>query len=105
MNYYKNGKLNTIFNVNANQRSNMWLIQAGMHSILTSTLAVEKGLDASFCKCFFYNTSIHSNILRKAARNSSNIAFLLGLGYKDNSKHQYKSNVPKPNLNEIVKWR
>ena len=51
--YYKNGRLNTIFNVNANQKSNMWLIQAGMHSILTSTLAVEKGLDASFCKCFF----------------------------------------------------
>ena len=103
--YYKNGKLNTIFNVNANQRSNMWLIQAGMHSILTSTLAVEKGLDASFCKCFFYNTSIHSNILRKAARNSSNIAFLLGLGYKDDSKHQYKSYVPKPKINEIVKWQ
>ena len=39
--YYKNGRLNTIFNVNANQKSNMWLIQAGMHSILTSTLAVE----------------------------------------------------------------
>tara|TARA_B100000902_G_scaffold337547_1_gene338520 strand:- start:293 stop:1051 length:759 start_codon:yes stop_codon:yes gene_type:complete len=103
--YYKNGRLNTIFDVNANQQSNMWLIQAGMHSILTSTLAIEKGLDASFCKCFFYNTNIHSNILRKAAKNSSNIAFLLGLGYKDDSKHQYKSYVPKPTLDEIVKWR
>ena len=103
--YYKNGRLNTIFNVNANQKSNMWLIQAGMHSILTSTLAVEKGLDASFCKCFFYNTNIHSNILRKASEKSSNIAFLLGIGYKDDNKHQYKSYVPKPKINEIVKWR
>ena len=103
--YYKNGRLNTIFNVNANTKSNMWLIQAGMHSILTSTLAVEKGLDASFCKCFFYNTNIHSNILRKASKKSSNIAFLLGIGYKDDSKHQYKSYVPKPNLNEIIKWQ
>lgn len=103
--YYKNGRLNTIFNVNANQRSNMWLIQAGMHSILTSTLAIEKGLDASFCKCFFYNTHIHSNILRKAAKNYEGIAFLLGIGYGDYSKHQYKSYVPKPNLDEIVKWR
>ena len=103
--YYKNGRLNTIFNVNANQKSNMWLIQAGMHSILTSTLAVEKGLDASFCKCFFYNTNIHSNILRKASEKSSNIAFLLGIGYKDDNKHQYKSYVPKPTLDEIVKWQ
>ena len=103
--YYKDGKLNETFNVNDTQRSNMWLIQAGMHSILTSILAVEKGLDASFCKCFFYNTSIHSNILRKAAKHRNNIAFLLGLGYKDDSKHQYKSNVIKPTLDEIVKWQ
>jgi len=103
--YYKNGKVNEVFNVNASARSNMWLIQAGMHSIMTATLAVDKGLDASFCKCFFYNTSIHSNILRKAAKKSSNIAFLLGIGYKDHSKYHYKSLVPKAQYNEIVKWR
>ena len=103
--YYKNGRVSKIFNLNQSKRSNMWLIQAGMHSILTATLAVEKGLDASFCKCFFYNTNIHSNILRKAVKNSSNIAFLLGIGYKDHSKYQYKSMVPKAKLNEIVKWR
>ena len=54
--YYKNGRVSKIFNLNQSKRSNMWLIQAGMHSILTATLAVEKGLDASFCKCFFYLT-------------------------------------------------
>lgn len=103
--YYQNGKLHSVFNVNANQRSNMWLIQAGMHSIITSALALDNGLDASFCKCFFYNTSIHSNILRKAKRRPGDIAFLLGLGYKDSKKYHYKSNVPKPTLDEIVKWQ
>ena len=100
--YYKNGKIKSLFNVK--EPTSMWLIQAGMHSIITSALAVEKGLDASFCKCYFYNTNIHSNILRKASRGSNNIAFLLGLGFKDEVKYQYKSHVPKPNLNEIVKW-
>ena len=45
-----------------NKKINMWLIQAGMHRIITSMLAVEKGLDASFCKCFFYNTNIFIQI-------------------------------------------
>jgi len=103
--YYKKGKLNEVFNVNANSRSNMWLIQAGMHSMITAALAVEKGLSASFCKCFFYNTNIHSNILRRAAEKSSNIAFILGIGYKDDSKYHYSSMVPKAEYDEIVIWR
>jgi len=74
--YYKNGKIKSLFNVK--EPTSMWLIQAGMHSIITSALAVEKGLDASFCKCYFYNTNIHSNILRKASTGNNNIAFLLG---------------------------
>ena len=77
--YYKTGKLRSVFNVNNNTRSNMWLIQAGMHGIITSMLAVDKGLDASFCKCFFYNTHIHSNIMRKARASADNIAFTLGI--------------------------
>jgi hypothetical protein len=100
--YYRNGKLNALFKVK--EPNSMWLIQAGMHSIITSALAVEKGLDASFCKCYFYNTNIHSNILRKASTGNNNIAFLLGLGFKDEVKYQYKSHVPKANLDEIVKW-
>ena len=83
----------------------MWLIQAGMHSMVTSTLAVEKELDVSFCKCFFYNTHIHSNILRKAVKRSNNIAFLLGIGFKDETKHHYKTYVSKAKVDEIVKWR
>ncbi len=104
-NYFKKGRLDEIFDVDNSKRSNMWLIQAGMHSILTTAFAVEKGIDASFCKCYFYNTHIHSNILRKAVKKSDNIAFLLGLGFKDESKHQYKTYVSKAKVDEIVKWR
>jgi len=65
---------------------------------------MERGLDASFCKCYFYNTHIHSNILRKAVKKTNDIAFLLGIGYKDETKHQYKTYVPKADIDEIVKW-
>lgn len=102
--YYKKGRLNQVFDVEVNIKNNMWLIQSGMHSILTTAFALEKGLDASFCKCFFYNTHIHSNILRKAAKKTNNIAFLLGIGYKDETKHQYKTYVPKADIDEIIKW-
>ena len=54
---------------------------------------------------FFYNTHIHSNILRKSSKNKNDIAFLLGIGYGDNTKHQYKGWVKKPLVNEIVKWK
>ena len=87
-----------------NKNNGMWLIQSGIHGILTSVFAIEKGLDASFCKCYFYNNYIHTNILRKANRDSNNIAFLLGLGYKDESKHHYESKVTKAKINEVIKW-
>ena len=103
--YYKKGRLQDVFNVDTNKGNGMWLIQSGMHGILTSAFAIEKGLDASFCKCYFYNTYLHTNILRKSIKKSNNIAFLLGLGYKDESKHQYESKVIKAKLDEIVKWR
>ena len=57
-----------------------------------------------FCKCYIYNSNIHTNILRKALKNSNDIAFLLGIGYADTTKHQYKSWVKIPTLDEIVKW-
>jgi len=103
--YYKKGKLEKTFNIDSLKRSSAWMIQAGMHGIITSMLAIEKGLDASFCKCFFYNTHIHSNILRKARTSFDSIAFTLGIGYKDTNKMKYKSFVSKPNINEIIKWR
>lgn len=104
-NYYKTGKMGDIFKLDIKTRKEMWLIQAGMHGIITSSLAIEKGLNASFCKCFFYNTHLHSNILRKAKKSSENIAFLLGIGYPDENKKHYYSNVPKPLTNEIIKWK
>lgn len=102
--YFKKGRLENVFNVDNNKENGMWLIQSGMHGILTSAFAIEKGLDASFCKCYFYNTHIHSNILRKAVKKTNDIAFLLGIGYKDETKHQYKTYVPKADIDEIVKW-
>ena len=103
--YYKKGRLEQVFDVNYQTKSDMWLIQSGMHSIILSALAVEQGLDASFCKCYFYNHHIHTNILRKAKRRPGDIAFLLGLGYGDKEKHNYQSYVEKPLLDEIIKWR
>ena len=103
--YYKKGRLEQVFDVNYQTRSDMWLIQSGMHSIILSALSVEQGLDASFCKCFFYNHHIHTNILRKAKKRPGDIAFLLGLGYEDKEKHTYQSYVEKPLLEEIIKWR
>ena len=101
--YYKSGKVTSIFQTNKPNQG-MWLVQSGMNSIITSMLSVEKGLDVSFCKCYFYNSNIHTNILRKALKNSNDIAFLLGIGYADTTKHQYKSWVKIPTLDEIVKW-
>lgn len=103
--YYKKGRLKQIFDVDSSKGTGMWLIQSGMHSVYTTAFALEKGLDVSFCKCYFYNSNIHSNILRKAVKKSKDIAFLLGIGYKDESKHHYKSMVPKSNIEEIIKWR
>ena len=47
----------------------------------------------------------NTNELRKALKNSNDIAFLLGIGYADNTRHQYKSWIEIPTLDEIVKWK
>ena len=73
--------------------------QDGFYSMVVSLLALEKGLDVSFCKCYFYNENIHSDISLKKGS-----AFLLGIGYKDESKRQYKTWITKPKLDEVVKW-
>ena len=75
--------------------------QCGMHAMVTSMLALEKGLEVSFCKCYFYNENIHSDITLK-----SGSAFLLGIGYKDETKtqHDIKCWITKPKLDEVVKW-
>ena len=103
--YYKTGRLEEVFNIDTLKHSSAWLIQAGMHGIITSMFAIEKGLDVSFCKCYFYNTHIHSNILRKVRKSFDNIAFTLGIGYRDEEMMKYKTWIPKPNTNEIIKWQ
>ena len=76
--------------------------QAGMHAMVTSMLALEKGLDVSFCKCYFYNEKVHSDITLKEGS-----AFLMGIGYRDLKKKQYdiKCWIKKPRLDEVVTWK
>lgn len=102
--YYKSGKLDYLFETSKYVEDGMWLIQAGMHSMVTSMLSIEKGLDVSFCKCFFYNPTTHTHILKKAIKNPLDIAFMLGIGYADMSKYKYKAHIDTPHIDEIVKW-
>tara|TARA_B100000085_G_C18419069_1_gene461889 strand:+ start:72 stop:803 length:732 start_codon:yes stop_codon:yes gene_type:complete len=102
--FFKEGGLENIFKPDVNKDNGMWLIQSGMHGILTTAFAIEKGLDASFCKCYFYNNYMHTNILRKAYKSSKNIAFLLGLGYRDDTKPIYETKITKAKIDEVVKW-
>jgi|TARA_B110000858_G_scaffold198149_1_gene262844 hypothetical protein len=75
-------------------------IQAGMHSMVTSLLSLEKGLDVSFCRCYFYNENIHTDILAKGFP-----PFMLGIGYRDPEMTKWNTNVDKPELSEVVKWQ
>ena len=39
-----------------------WIVQASMHGITTAYLCAEKGLNASFCRCFFYSEFLDNKI-------------------------------------------
>ena len=98
--YFKSGRADKIFNNITKVNKAEFNQQSGMHSMVTTCLALEQGLDVSFCKCYFYNENIHSDILKKQG-----LTFLLGIGYRDENKRHYKSMVPKPDLDEVVKWQ
>ena len=55
----------------------------------------------TFCRCYFYNHLIHTNILRP----DEQTAFMLGIGYRDVSKPYFQSAVGKPEYDEIVEWK
>ena len=100
--YYKSGKQKEIFRkeTNSNYRFD-WVIQASMHGISTAYICAENKLYASFCRCYFYNHLIHTDILRPDERT----AFMLGIGYRDINKPYFQSLVGKPEYDEIVEWK
>ena len=98
--YFKSGRAEQVFRSITKTNRDEFNQQAGMNAMVTVMLALEKNLDVSFCKCFFYNNAIHTNILAKRKP-----AFLLGIGYEDKSKTHYKSWIKKPTKDEIVKWQ
>lgn len=81
-----------------------WVISASMHGYGTTLLAAEQGLHASFCKCFYYSHEHFTNILSPLRHGWKNVAFLLGIGYKDGEMPYYK-NPLKADIDEIVTWK
>lgn len=98
--YYRSGRASKVFRSTTKVSRDEFNQQAGMNAMVITMLALEKGLDVSYCKCYFYNKAIHTDIMAKG-----NPAFLLSLGYRDENKMQYKSWIKKPTIDEIVKWR
>ena len=98
--YFTNGRAEKVFRNITKVSRDEFNQQAGMNAMVTVLLALEKNLDVSFCKCYFYNNAIHTNILAKGKP-----AFLLGIGFEDKNKKHYKSWIKKPKLEEIIKWQ
>ena len=98
--YYKSGRADKVFRSTTKVSRDEFNQQAGMNAMVITMLAMEQGLDVSYCKCYFYNKAIHTDIMAKGKP-----AFLLGIGYRDESKKQYKSWIKKPTTDEIVKWQ
>ena len=98
--YYKSGRANKVFRSTTKVSRDEFNQQSGMNAMVVTMLAMEQGLDVSYCKCYFYNEAIHTDIMQKG-----NPAFLLGIGYRDESKMQYKSWIKKPTLDEIIRWQ
>ena len=100
--YFKSGKQKEIFKNQFNKKQNLdWIIQASMHGISTAYICSENKLYASFCRCYFYNHLIHTDILRP----DEQTAFMLGIGYRDVDKPYFQSLVGKPEYDEIVEWK
>ena len=100
--YFKSGKQKEIFKLETNSVKGLdWIIQASMHGISTAYICAENKLYASFCRCYFYNHLIHTDILRPDERT----AFMLGIGYRDVDRPYFQSLVGKPEYNEVVEWK
>lgn len=88
----------------ADRSQHQWLIAASMHGYGTTLLCAEQGLYASFCKCYYLVHKNLNNVLHPLEHGFHNVAFLLGIGYRDKGMPYFK-NKKKPNYDEIVTWK
>ncbi len=98
--YFTSGRADKVFRSTTKISRDEFNQQSGMNAMVITALAIEKGFDVSYCKCYFYNKAIHTDIMAKG-----NPAFLLGIGYSDQNKKHYKSWIKKPIIDDIVKWQ
>jgi len=96
--------LSMIYYVNNSDGDSHWYISASMHGYGVSLLCAEQKIHASFCKCYYHSYANYTNILAPLKHGFKNVAFLLGIGYRDDSMPYYK-NINKPDYNEIVTWK
>ena len=90
--------------INNSDGDSHWYISASMHGYGVSLLCAEQKIHASFCKCYYHSYANYTNILAPLKHGFKNVAFLLGIGYRDESMPYYK-NINKPNYEEIVTWK
>jgi hypothetical protein len=97
---WESGKLADTFEQIGKVHKDQFNQQCGMNAMVTSLLAVEQGLDVSFCKCYFYHPMVHNDITHRPG-----LAFTLGIGYGDYEKFNHKSWVQKPSIDEVIRWQ
>ena len=88
----------------ADKSQHQWMISAAMHAYGTTLLSAEQGLYASFCKCYYHSYKNFNNILAPLKHGFSNVAFLLGIGYRDEELPYFKNKI-KASYEEIVNWK
>ncbi len=98
--YYKSGRAEYVFSNMERVNKDEFNIQAGMNATVLTLLALKEGLEVSFCKCYFYNKNLHTEILADRMP-----TFTLGIGYKDETKRHSKTWIDKPTFDEVVKWQ
>jgi hypothetical protein len=88
----------------SDRSQHQWLIGASMHGYGTTLLCAEQGLYASFCKCYYLVHKNLNNVLHPLEHGFHNVAFMLGIGYRDTDMPYFK-NKKKPDYDEIVTWK
>ncbi len=88
----------------SDRTQHQWMISAAMHAYGTTLLSAEQGLYASFCKCYYHSYKNFNNVLAPLKHGFSNVAFLLGIGYRDEEMPYYKNKI-KASYEEIVNWK
>ena len=94
-----------VWNKSLNENSDYkWHLAAGIHSYGITLLAAERGIYASYCRCFKINIpNLHTKCLEDAKENSADIIFL-GLGYR-NYNVPYFVDENKADKEEYIFWQ